>query len=33
MIPNVMTGTQPQLTEEAVRTIVRDELQKENNNG
>jgi hypothetical protein len=33
MIPNTMTGGQPQLTEETVRTIVQEELQKENDNG
>jgi hypothetical protein len=29
MIPVEMTGTQPQLTEEAIRKIVREELDKQ----
>lgn len=33
MIPNVMTGGQPVLTEDSVRKIVQEELLKENNNG
>jgi hypothetical protein len=33
MIPNEMTGSHPQLTADDVRNIVREELQKENDNG
>lgn len=29
MIPNVMTGEQRQITEEDVRNIVREELEKQ----
>jgi hypothetical protein len=33
MIPTNMLGSQPQLTEADVRTIVQEEINKENNNG